>query len=542
MTETRFSPLAPPALFVLYFCYATSAALIFQKLLLPLFPALHAGEGLLQGDAAHFHSVAVELVERVRREGWSAVSLHPSGNAGFNVALLAALYLMFGTDPSLVTPINAALHALSGVLIALLARVLWPGRIGQYAGIAAGSLFLVFPSALNWYGQIHKDGFSIAGTLLILYCWLRLGQPPAGVRAALRPVLGSLVGMLLVISVRPYHLIILAFALALAFAVLTVCRLAGARNREDLKTLGAQALVIALLAGTAWISPSTDAERAYAAWQGNFTWRHTSGIPYVLERYAEVAARTRAGLIDEGKRVKAESFIDEEVTPGSVAEIASYLPRALQIALFAPFPTRWFEKLSPQRMVAAGEMLLWYLIAPGVLLALRYRRSASLGAVIVAAAFVLAIYGFTLANVGTLYRVRYPFIFLFAGLAGWAEFLARRGWLGEGRAARALEPAKLTSALPTPSDEVMVGHGRASFFGAGALVSLLTGLAYLGFSCATSSWRVSSDWVPSSMRSSSQRSPRCSSFPFSASRLARPSSRCSSNCGSAHPRRGRNNS
>lgn len=485
----RFAPSSPVTLFLLYFCYATSAALIFQKFLLPLVPSLHAGQGLLQGDAAYFHSVAVELVERIRHDGWGAWSFYPAPGSGVNVAVLAALYLVFGTDPSVVTPINAALHALGGVLIVLTARTLWHGRIGDYAGVAAGTLFVIFPSALNWYGQIHKDAFSIAGTLLIIFFWMRLGEAPAGLRGALRPLLGLLVGTLLVISVRPYHLIILALALALAFVVIAACKLSRSRDRESLKTLAAQALGLALVAAVAWVSPRTAAnEQGYVAWTGSreqaFVWKEAGyrWMPRFIEGYAEVAARTRAGLIEEGKALGAASLIDETVTPGSVPEIAAYMPRALQIGLFAPFPTRWFEKISPTRMVAVAEMLLWYLIAPGVLLAFYYRRSATLFAVMALAAFILAIYGFTLANVGTLYRVRYPFLFLFmmAGLAGWTEFLARRGWPRAAVPAPPGQTAASGGAASTPADEVLTSQARASVFGAGALVALITGLAYLG--------------------------------------------------------------
>ena len=42
-------------LWILSFCFATSAALLFQKFLLPLVPALHAGQGMLDGDSIYHH-------------------------------------------------------------------------------------------------------------------------------------------------------------------------------------------------------------------------------------------------------------------------------------------------------------------------------------------------------------------------------------------------------------------------------------------------------------------------------------------------------
>lgn len=102
---------------VVYFCYAICAALIFQKVLLPLVPSLHAVGGLLSDDALYFDSVAWEMAERIRQDGWHNWHLFPAQGASGNVALLGALYAVFGHDPTLIIPVNAAIHALGGVLV-----------------------------------------------------------------------------------------------------------------------------------------------------------------------------------------------------------------------------------------------------------------------------------------------------------------------------------------------------------------------------------------------------------------------------------------
>jgi murein biosynthesis integral membrane protein MurJ len=485
MTRSRLSPSAPLTLFLLYFCYATSAALIFQKFLVPLIPSLHAGQGLLQGDAAYFHSVAVNLVERIQHDGWGVWSFHPSPGSGVNVAVLAVLYLLFGPDPSLVTPINAGLHAFGGLLIVLLGRALWPGKVGEYAGVVAGTLFVAFPSALNWYGQIHKDGYAIAGTLLTVYCFLRLGEPPATVRSVSRNLLGVLAGTLLIISVRPYNLLLLTFGLAVAYALIAVPALARKRDAIDLASLAAPAVAIALVALFTGASPSTQSVRgAYSGWEGpgKFEWQTTAWVPQVVNGYAEVLARTRSGMIAEGRRVGAGSQIDEDVTLSSVEDLVRYVPRALQITLFAPFPSKWFEKLTPTRLVAVVEMLLWYAIAPGLLLALVRLRTPAVMAVIALSLAIMAVYGLTLANVGTLYRVRYPYLFLLMliALAGWADLFLRRGWIHAGaRRADPVEPVSGQRASTQPA-EAPLGEARSTVFSTGALVAALTGLAYLG--------------------------------------------------------------
>jgi hypothetical protein len=169
MRKSQFLQNKAFILWVVFFCYAVCAALIFQKLLLPHLASIQTGSGLITNDATYFDSVAITLADEIKAHGWSSWRLYPANGASGNVAILGALYAFFGYDPSLAIPINAAIHAFGGLLIFLLARELATKEsIGNYAGAIAGSLFVIFPSALVWYGQNHKDGYAIAGMLLTL--------------------------------------------------------------------------------------------------------------------------------------------------------------------------------------------------------------------------------------------------------------------------------------------------------------------------------------------------------------------------------------
>ena len=61
-------------------------------------------------------------------------------------------------------------------------------------------------------------------------------------------------------------------------------------------------------------------------------------------------------------------MIDTEIKPDNTTKVAAYLPRALQIALFAPFPSTWLDKISVMRLISIAETLTWYLIIPGMIL------------------------------------------------------------------------------------------------------------------------------------------------------------------------------
>jgi putative peptidoglycan lipid II flippase len=490
VTERTFRPLPPAIVFLLFFSYATAAALLFQKFLLPLVASAHHGQGLVEGDSAYFHAVAVDLAERIRLHGWSEWRVYPTHAATGNVALLAGLYVLFGEDPSLMVPVNAAIHALTGTLLFLLGRMMWPGRAGTLAGMIAGMLYVVFPSALNWYGQIHKDGFALAGTALVLTAWVIAETGFPMLKRALAVIAVALAGLGLIVLVRPYNLM-LVLAGVLVMLVFTLGSIW--KNRKSLafrRTLFLQLTIVLMVGAAAYMAPRTGAfEQSYAEWNKStetwgrgeriaidWKWQSTAWMPQTIEGYVEVLARTRAGLIDEGLKIQAGSLYDIDALPSSTPQVAAYAPRGLQIALFAPFPSLWFEKLSATRLVAVGETAIWYLIAPGVLLALWLARTRAVLAVLAFSLALLTVYGFTLANVGTLYRIRYLYLFLLmlVGLGGWLRLFEKRGWLPKE------EEAIATRVPEEPAAGGELRQARAGLVGSGATVAVVTAVTFFG--------------------------------------------------------------
>lgn len=166
------------------------------------------------------------------------------------------------------------------------------------------------------------------------------------------------------------------------------------------------------------------------------------------------------------------------------------MPRALAMALFGPFPDMWFNPPSVTRMVGALELLVWYLLIPGVLLAIRYYGSRGMMLCMLFALCYLAIYGFTIGNMGTLHRVRYPFLLLFmaVGVAGWFGLAARSRFFQERiRGCLSADPDRRTSldqvlavdSETSGTEQVRALRKRAA--GGGALVSGITLLSFVGF-------------------------------------------------------------
>ncbi len=209
----------------LSFSYACFMALLLEKAILPLWPEMHAGHGLLMNDAIMFHNMAVEIAQRIHANGWSEWHIYPPG-ASANVGLLSLLYALLGPDPAWFIPFNAAAHATGALLIYRIGARLVGGDVGKVGGLLAAICFLVFPSALQWYGQNHKDAFVIVGLLLVLDAWLAIhdDQYVVEVRYTIRAFFAALLGTVLLGLVRPYFLVVVALGLLASFLISSIWR------------------------------------------------------------------------------------------------------------------------------------------------------------------------------------------------------------------------------------------------------------------------------------------------------------------------------
>ena len=168
-------------LWVVFFCYSICAALIFQKVVLPLMPSMHAGGGLMNEDAVYFDSVARLLAEQIRLHGWGSWQIYPANGARGNVAGLVALYALFGNHPTLIVPVNAAV-VVRGMRYALV----------QLPFFVCGALLLKFAVATKHVVTV------VAFAVVALDYWI----PAAGTRkfgGSRAGMIGTTVGLLVAI-------------------------------------------------------------------------------------------------------------------------------------------------------------------------------------------------------------------------------------------------------------------------------------------------------------------------------------------------------
>jgi hypothetical protein len=182
---------------------------------------------------------------------------------------------------------------------------------------------------------------------------------------------------------------------------------------------------------------------ALAAWldAARRGWQPTTWLPRFLDQRLATLAEIR-----EGSRTgyaHAASNVDVRIGFANALDLFSYLPRAAQIGFLAPFPHQWFERGSLevsalQRRIAAGEMLGVYLALAGLLAAVwRWWRRAELWVLLWLSASTIVVFSTAIANVGTLYRMRYGYLMLLVALGIAGALAAWQGWRARRRAAHA---------------------------------------------------------------------------------------------------------
>jgi len=482
-------------LWAVFFSYATCMALLFQNFVIPnLFPD---GSGkLLPNDAIYFDIQAWALAEEIKSNGWGQWRLFVTNEATGNTGILAALYTVFGHDVSVIVPINAALHALGGTLIFIIANSLASNKaIGLYAGVFSGTLFVIFPSALSWYGQVHKDSYAIVGTFVILLIWIQLIKAPLDYKKWALCLIGTCVSIMLIGMVRPYGLTLL-FAVSIGAGLMTIINITLRYNRlVALKQAILVLLVLLLILMSINISrdysvkverkldPSA-AELIDASTLRTWRWENSEWLPQKLEQYIAGAASTRFSIIKHDHKFKAGSTVDEDIAPQNVTEVIAHLPRAIQVAIFAPFPSMWFESRSIIKLLTTGEMLMYYICIFGGIFLVKYNRKPEVLITAYFAVAFLTILGFTMANLGTLYRVRYAyfFIMLMLGVLGWITFLVEKRILGKITRLFLSKPEVNLNQLRLADDEnVPTFSGRKQIITSAAYVMVLTLIGFIGF-------------------------------------------------------------
>jgi len=390
---------------------------------------------MVDGDWSQYHNEAIEIHDRIVANGWGEWQFRYSGHSISGI--MGALYVVTVPKPWVFIPVAASLHATAGLILALLLfRFVKNPRVAMLAALP----FIVFPTALLWTAQPLKDGFSIAGFLLFLYAWfivldlIRTREFPT---AKLLGVLASFVlGFSLTWVAREYLVLLFQVICAVGTVILGIRAIQLTATRR--LHISAAILILAALGIGLFIPAALPGGPRSTMWNGENLasvsvqmtdkgrWDRTRWLPdYVDDLLAGIAKQRRSYIrssTGEG------STIDPQVSFVSATDILKYVPRAIQISLFAPFPKDWFthgdsSSSTAMRWISSFEMMFAYLMLPFAFFAVwKWRRLPEMWMLVILCGSVLVIHPMFVPNVGTLVRLRYPYFMTLVCL-GLAAFL-----------------------------------------------------------------------------------------------------------------------
>ncbi len=419
--------ITPLNLWVLFFFYSLICGVIFFEFLIPSISLLHAPGSTLTPDSTYFNEVAIKLANDINLHGWTSWRLYPSSGASGQSSYLAILYVFFGVHPLYAVAFNAFFHAFSGVLIYLIAiEILDIKNFSKYAATLSASLFVVFPSAMIWVGQIHKDACLTTGLLLALWGIMKILSNKTRRHIAISIFFALILSLIIISSMKPYILQMLAVIILII--IVLQCIKIFPSNLLSVGVVGVYFLSTTFIfmvinkdqqSNSGWLSGE-------AFIQDNDLWERSDYLPEIFDRKIKAIASTRVSLISSGLAINANSMIDIDIKPSNAIETFQYIPRALQVSFLAPFPNMWFKSGNILSLVSAFEMMIIYITFFGILFFIPLRIfNYKILLCLIFACLPLLVFGISCPNAGTLYRIRYTFemIVVMLGICGWKIIL-----------------------------------------------------------------------------------------------------------------------
>jgi hypothetical protein len=384
-------------------------------------------------DGFNYQNEVIELCDVLRHQGVIAWASWPTQ---LHVRLYSLPVLVFGGGRNLniltIEPLNLIYY------LAILALVFKLGEVvfNRRTGLIAAATVAVWPSLLLHTTQLLRDPLLITAFLtLVLSLALAIKRDYTWPRAILMGLAGSAAIVLIrIVRLPMWNILWPMIFLALLFLIVP-----GIGQRRF--AAGSLTFAITLVA-TMLITP-----RFQNAFHNQTIVKRARVIePEEVQKLPtdeQIAARRRAfsvQLDDSGERIPsaAGSDIDHGVQFKSTTDIIRHVPRALVVGFLAPFPNMWLASGKQVgfsgRLLSGFETLLSYMIECLALFGLwRERRNLSAWFIFLVVTLGAVALGLVVANIGALYRLRYPFWALLIVCGAGGLFHRRAKLLGAGK-------------------------------------------------------------------------------------------------------------
>lgn len=376
-------------------------------------------------DSEEYRLFALRLVRVLSNEG---VASWLANNSPFHIKLYSLCFYVLrpltGETTLSLEPLNLFYYLLILTLVFRLGGEVFERRVG----LVAATVVALWPSFLLHTTQLLRDPLFIAMMLaLVLVNVTWLTRVHSIYRALLAGALGG-AAVTLVWLIRSDM-----WEVMLAVTLLSICLLVARMFYEKRLYSGNAAGALLLLAVLCLIPKVIGRPRLPVNYES----------PVAMER-ARLGQATRvtgpvARISGLRKRFslmypQAGSNIDTNVQFDGVSDIALYLPRAVALGLFAPFPRMWFTTGTQVgragRLLSGLETLLMYVLEAMAAICLWLeRRRLSMWLLLLTALLGVTALSLVVVNISALYRMRYVFwmLLIILGVQGLMQWSAVRG-------------------------------------------------------------------------------------------------------------------
>jgi hypothetical protein len=366
------------------------------------------GTGQFAHDGELYLPEVEALAGVLRQEGPAAWARRPS-LLHLRLYSLPVAALGSGCNVLTVEPVNLLYYLALLILVFKAAETLFDRR----AALAAATVAGLWPSLLLHTTQLLKDPLLIIAMLMLVLALCRLQTTAYSLRrgVAVGVVASAAVVVLWIVRTSMWDVVRLIVLLGISLSVIPQIRVKRARPGNLL----AACLLIVTVFLLPVIRETLNSQRALTRQPSWELLEDVSIEERILKR-----REWSNGRDDDG--AASGSAIDTDVEFHNKADMLRYLPRAAEIGFLAPFPDMWFGKgamvNSSGRLLSGVEMLLTYALELLALVGVWHRRRRA-GAWLLLLVFAGGAVGLGLVvrNVGSLYRLRYPFWVLLVILA-----------------------------------------------------------------------------------------------------------------------------
>lgn len=433
-------------------------------------------------DSFSYHPLAIELSKLLQRgeylEWWRYTTTITHGK------YLSVFYYLIAHDPLAVAPANAVAWTLSVMGVFYISKLIVNDDKTRTAPLVTGIIFGLWPSNLLFSVQLYKEPIFNLALITFILGWIGM---LCGRRSAFYPfavlsgfILVSILRsdiaiILLILSLIAVIMIFIAtrgvflqatISMLLIIAYLTIPALiANAKPKNDVNldnyeieeishlrsefrnSLGSHydeetdELVIKWMTDSPYTRLLTfeekkrvisELKREHGIELGAIlkklfqSWQFTDWVPRLLENVLFKGKVIRDSFLTYYMAPNSSS-LDTNVFFRSSTEVFRYLPRAIQIGFFSPFPIHWLEEGATGgkaiRIMGGVETFCWYVVYVGFVLFLALSSAPiriKLWMMILSFIFVVSL-GLFIPNVGTLFRMRFIYLapIFIGGLEGW---------------------------------------------------------------------------------------------------------------------------